>query len=142
MKKTSIIILGLTLLLAQGCSDSEGDIDDENRDEWVAGDSTSRDTVVQGKHYRSYHGSYYPVYRGFISPYSYHGSSYTQIITRSYQPSRRYYSSSGSSYKSSSGNSYNKSSSSGTSYRSSGSRSGGFGKSSSSYSSSSRSSSS
>ncbi len=82
MKKSKVILLGLTLVLA-ACRQ-------EPKDEWVSGydDAQSRDTTVHGHHYRSYHGFFYPVIGGFISPNSYRGGTLQEISKPSYQPTR------------------------------------------------------
>lgn len=82
MKKSKLILLGLTLTLA-ACRQ-------EPKDEWISGydDPQSRDTTVQGHPYRYYHGFYYPIYSGYISPNSYQGGTMQQISSPGYQPSR------------------------------------------------------
>ncbi|HMO37911.1 MAG TPA: hypothetical protein PKC76_06785 [Saprospiraceae bacterium] len=82
MKKSKLIFLGLTLTLAACRKEPEN--------EWISGndDPQTRDTVVQGQRYRHYHGFFYPVYGGFISPRSYQGASIQQISRPGYAPTR------------------------------------------------------
>lgn len=51
-------------------------------------DGRTRDTNANGHVYRYYGGSWYPVYRGMISPTTYHGGSYAEISHPGYHPSR------------------------------------------------------
>ena len=82
MKKSKVILLGLTITFA-ACRQ-------EPKDEWVSGydDPQSRDTTVHGHQYRYYHGFFYPVFGGYISPRSYQGATVQQIANPNYQPAR------------------------------------------------------
>ncbi|MBC8109888.1 MAG: hypothetical protein H7Y04_02390 [Verrucomicrobia bacterium] len=81
MKKSPVIVLGLTLLMAQACSSKK-------EEKWISGEKNSKDTTVHGRHYRSYHGMYYPIFANRISPGSYQGSSVHQISQPSHTPVR------------------------------------------------------
>ncbi|GEM_PF-934567 len=82
MKKSKLIVLGLTLTLA-ACRQTP-------KDEWTSGndDPTSRDTTVNNRPYRSYHGFFYPIIGGFISPNSYRGASMQDISRPGFTPSK------------------------------------------------------
>ena len=81
MKKSPVILIGLTILLAQSCKE-------EPKDEWISGEKNSKDTVVNGSRYRSYHGMYYPIFLGRISPKTYQGSTPNQMSKPGFTPSR------------------------------------------------------
>ncbi len=81
MKKSSLILIGLTFILAQSCKE-------EPEEEWISGEKNSRDTLVNGNHYRSYHGMYYPIFFNRISPNSYRGSTGQQISKSGFTPTR------------------------------------------------------
>lgn len=60
-------------------------------DQWITGAGpagATRDTVRQGQTYRHYHGSWYPVYNGLISPNTYQGASAREIGRTGYAPTR------------------------------------------------------
>ena len=82
MKKTSILIIGITVALS-ACRQ-------EVKDEWTSGydDPKTRDTVINNRPYRSHYGMYYPIIRGMISPSSYRGASMNEISSPHYSPSR------------------------------------------------------
>jgi len=82
MKKSKLIFLGLTITLA-ACRQTP-------KDEWVSGydDPNTRDTTVNNRPYRYYHGFYYPIYGGYISPNSYRGNSMQEIARPGFQPSK------------------------------------------------------
>lgn len=81
-KKSALIALGFTLLLAPACKNTTAD------DEWTSGEPNSRDTTVNGKQYRSYHGFYYPIYGGRIAPNSYQGATTSQLSDPNFTPRR------------------------------------------------------
>jgi hypothetical protein len=83
MKKTGSILLFVTLAMAS-CRD------ETPKDEWTDGsdDPQRRDTVVNNTHYRHYHGSYFPLINGMISPRSYQGSTIHDISRPGFTPSR------------------------------------------------------
>jgi len=82
MKKSQMIVLGLTLVLAQACSSSDDEAD------WTYGEPNSKDTLVRGQPYRSYHGFYYPVFRNMIAPSVYQGATLNEIHSPAYTPKR------------------------------------------------------
>jgi len=84
MKKTPLIVLGLTLLLAQGCGSS----DNSETEDWTYGEPNSRDTTVRGQPYRSYYGLYYPLMGSMISPNSYQGATARDIGSPGFTPKR------------------------------------------------------
>ena len=42
MKKSGVILIGLTIFMAQACRE-------EPKEEWISGEKNSRDTVMHGK---------------------------------------------------------------------------------------------
>lgn len=67
MKKSSKIVLGSLFLTAVTVSCSSP------KDEWIRGDKTKKDTVVNGRSYRYYGGRFYPIFNGLINPGQYNG---------------------------------------------------------------------
>jgi hypothetical protein len=60
-------------------------------DQWIPGTTAkgmARDTVRNGKAYRHYNGSWYPLYHGMISPSTYQGASSAEISRAGYTPTR------------------------------------------------------
>ncbi len=82
MKKSKFILVGLTLILAQSCKE------EPPKDEWISGEKNSRDTLVNGSRYRSYHGMYYPIFLNRISPRTYQGSNLHEISKPGFSPVR------------------------------------------------------
>jgi len=59
--------------------------------EWITGAGSkgaTRDTVRNGRSYRHYQGSWFPIYAGLISPGSYRGGTTQEISRPGYVPSR------------------------------------------------------
>ena len=73
-----------------GCS-SNASRDPHDEMEWTSGneDPNSRDTTINGHHYRSHYGLFYPIFMGRISPGGYQGASINQISNPGYSPTMR-----------------------------------------------------
>jgi len=82
MKKSQVIVLGLTLALAQACGSKQ------KEEDWTYGEPNSKDTVANGRPYRSYYGMFYPIILNRISPSSYSGATARDISSPSYTPKR------------------------------------------------------
>jgi hypothetical protein len=98
MKKSASIVLGLSITLSACYSDrrppvpanSTTSTNTKNGD-WTYGNDApdSKDTVVNGNHYRRHYGLYYPIIAGMIAPRLYQGGNMSQISSPSYRPVNR-----------------------------------------------------
>lgn len=82
MKKSNQVLLTAVLLTAiASCKQKE---------EWVTGaeNGRTRDTAVNGNHYRHHGGLWFPIIGGMINPRSYNGASASQISRPGYTPTR------------------------------------------------------
>ncbi|KAK6027568.1 cytidine and deoxycytidylate deaminase zinc-binding region [Ostertagia ostertagi] len=64
---------------------------EEKKDEWISGfdeQGKARDTVVQNQHYRHYHGAWFPIIMGRISPATYNGVSAHDISRPGFRATR------------------------------------------------------
>lgn len=78
MKKSEKILLSAVMIAAIASCRSQ------QKDEWISGfddKGKARDTMVNNQHYRHYHGAWFPIIMGRISPSSYSGASASQIAT-------------------------------------------------------------
>lgn len=85
MKKSSKIVLcGVLLAAIASCGQKQ------QEDEWIVGDENgrTRDTTLQGGHYRYFGGFGYPIIAGRISPASYHGATTADIGRPGFKASR------------------------------------------------------
>ena len=82
-KSRNVWLTSLFLTSLAACSN--------NNDRWINGndDPHSRDTLLHGNMYRSYHGGWYPVYNNRISPDTYNGASINEISSPSFHSSLR-----------------------------------------------------
>jgi hypothetical protein len=85
MKKSGKVLLSAVMLAAiASCRE-------EKKDEWISGfdeQGKARDTVVQNQHYRHYHGAWFPIIMGRISPATYNGVSAHDISRPGFRATR------------------------------------------------------
>lgn len=83
MKKSRKVLLSAVMLTAIAACRS--------RDQWVSGydeQGRTRDTTLNDRHYRYYHGAWFPIFHNQISPSSYRGGSVNDISSPGYRPVR------------------------------------------------------
>lgn len=104
MKKSTTIVLGLTLTMAACFSDRKPVNSQDNYEQssaeagdWTTGDDApdKQDTVINGNQYRRHYGLYYPIIAGMIAPRLYQGGNMSQISSPAYRPTTRTGTSSG-----------------------------------------------
>lgn len=85
MKKSGKVLLSAVMLAAiASCRE-------EKKDEWISGfdeKGKARDTMVNNQHYRHYHGAWFPIIMGRISPSTYNGATAQDISRPGFRATR------------------------------------------------------